>query len=80
MTRVIKFTRFFDDVDGFQTYEKVWETVPESYWFEGHPANPKSGPYARSMTPKELRQWETEHPEGVTTPYDPVTHLPLASP
>jgi len=79
MTRVIKFTRSFDDVDGFQTYEKVWETVPGSYWLERHAANPKSGPYAPSMTPEELRQWMTEHPEGMTTPYDPVTHLPLVT-
>jgi hypothetical protein len=76
MTPVIKFTRYFDDVDGFQTFEKVWEAVPESYCLERHSANPKSGTYECSMTPDELRQWETEHPEGVTTPYDPVTHLP----
>jgi hypothetical protein len=80
MTPIIKSTRYFDDVAGSQTYEKLWQTGPETYWLEGHPANPKSGPYAGNMTLEGLRQWETEHPEGVTTPYDTVTHLPLTSP
>lgn len=79
MTPVIKFTRSFYDDDGSQTYERAWQTGPETYLLEGHPANPKSGPYARDMTLEGLRQWETEHPEGVTTLYDAVTHLPLAS-
>lgn len=76
MTHIIKCTRYFYDTDGFQTSEQVWKTGPKGYWLEGHASNPKSGPYGHSMTPEELRQWETEHPEGVTTPYDPVTHLP----
>jgi hypothetical protein len=77
MTSVINVTRYFYDADGCETFEKVWETVPGSYLLEGHPSNPKHGPYERSMTSKELRQWEMEHPEGVTTRYDPITHLPL---
>jgi hypothetical protein len=77
MTPVIKFTRSFDDIDGFQTWEKVWETVSGSYLLERHAANPKSGSYESSMTPEGLRQWMTEHPEGMTTSYDPVQHLPL---
>jgi hypothetical protein len=79
MIPIIKLTRYVYDVDGYQTYDKVWQTGPESYRLEGHPANPKRGPYARDMTLEELRQWETEHPKGVTTQYDPVTHLPLTS-
>jgi hypothetical protein len=76
MTPVIKFTRYFYDIDGFQTSEQVWKTGPKNYWLERHASNPKSGPYEPSMTPEELRQWETEHPEAVTTSYNPVTHLP----
>jgi hypothetical protein len=78
--RTIKFTRRIDDIDGYETYEQVWQqTGLDSYWFVRHSANPKSGTYEPNMTPEELRQWLTEHPEGVTTLYDPVTHLPLSS-
>lgn len=79
VTYAIKFIRYFDDADNLQTYESVWQTGPESYLLVGHPANPKSVPYAIHMTPEGLQHWETEHPEGVTTPYNPVG-LPLTRP